>query len=506
MSELRTTTPIVEETALTGRVARGAAWIMGGGLLARSLGAINTIIVARLLAPEDIGLVAVATIAMQLLQGISDIGVSQAVVKFQNANRADLNTLFTLSALRGLAIGLILVIAAPFMAIIYDDPRMTGVFLGIAVFPVLTGFINPRFFEFERDLNFSKEFIATVLNKLAGVIVSVAVALIFRTYWAIILGLVAGGFVQLVLSYAMRPFMPKFSFRSLKKVFEFSSWLAGVSFLAALNNKLDVPILARFAGGAGAGSYFMGLQLSDIVTGQIALPLMRSIYPGLSMLQEDKERMRRAYLRGVAALGAFAMPAAFGFAFIADDFVMLVLGEQWTTTAMVIEILAPVIGLQALFYAAQSYAMALGLTRLIFFRELIFLIVRLPIFIWAAVVHGLAGAVWAGAALGLFHVALNLALYARASGCAFWQPLISARRSLIAVAAMAAYFLWARPYLTDLEDWPRLIRALFDIAAGGSAYIAAHLALWAAEGRPASIESDIIGAIERRWRARFKLQ
>ena len=486
----------IEEAALSGRVARGAAWILGAGLFARLLGTVNTIIVARLLVPEDIGLVAVATIAMQLLQGLSDIGVSQAVVKFQHADRDDLNTLFTLSALRGLVIGLALAIAAPVMAAFYDDPRMAGVFFGVAVFPAITGLINPRFYEFERDLKFSREFIATVLNKFAGVAVSITVAFVFRTYWAIILGLLAGGVVQLFLSYVMRPFAPRFSIKSLKKVFGFSGWITGVSFLAALNNKLDVPILARLAGQADAGIYFMGFQLSEMATAQLGLPLARAIYPGLSSMQGDLERMRAAFLRGVAALGAFAMPGAFGLAFVAEDLVALLLGDKWAGAALVIQILAPVIGLQALFFATQSYAMALGLTRLVFFRELVFLIVRLPVFIWAAVVYGLRGAIWAAAGLGLFHMALNLALYFRASGRPFWDPLVAARRSIAAVAVMTGYFLLARPEFPALEAAPRLVRLAADMIAGGGIYCLTHIALWRVEGRPDGVEKIILQSLK----------
>ena len=249
---------IPDRPELKGQVARGAVWVMGAGLLARVLGTLNTIIVARLLVPEDIGLVAVATIAMQMLQGFSDIGVSQTVVKFQDANRDDLDTLFTLSVVRGLIIGAVLAGFAPLAASIYGDPRMLGVFLGVSLFPVITGFINPRFYEFERALNFSREFISSVGNKLAGVIVSVGVALVFRTYWAIILGLLAGGVVQLALSYIMAPHRPRITFRSFRKVFGFTGWLAGVSFVAALNNKLDVPILARLVGAGGRWRLFHG--------------------------------------------------------------------------------------------------------------------------------------------------------------------------------------------------------------------------------------------------------
>ena len=474
--------------------------MFGGGLAARTLGAINTIIVARLLVPEDIGLVAIATVAMQLLQGFSDIGVSQAVIKFRDADRDDLNTLFTLSFLRGLLIGAVLAVAAPLMAIFYDDPRMTAVFLAVALFPVITGLINPRFFEFERDLQFSRDFMLTVVNKLAGVIVSVSVAVIFRTYWAIILGLLAGGFVQVVLSYGLRPFAPRVSFKSFDKVIGFSGWLAGVSFLTALNNKLDTPIVARGVGAGGAGVYFMGFQLSDLVAGQLALPLTRAIYPGLSALQGDVARMRRAFLRGVAALGALAMPAAIGLAFVAEDAVALLLGAKWEAVVPVIQILAPVAGLQSLFYASQSYAMALGLTRLVFIRELVYLVIRLPVFVWAVIAHGLEGAIWAAAGLGLFHVVLNLALYARASGHGFWEPLVSARRAIGAVAAMSAWYVFLRPALAGLDDLPLVLRLGADILFGGAIYAGALGALWLGEKRPDGVESAIIHGIAASWK------
>ncbi|MEO1135238.1 MAG: lipopolysaccharide biosynthesis protein [Pseudomonadota bacterium] len=477
-----------ETATLSSRVARGAAWIMGAGMIARTLGALNTIILARLLVPEDIGIVATATITMQFLQGISDIGVSQAVVKFRNAGRDDLNTLFTLSALRGLIIGVALFAVAPLAASFYGDPRLFWAFAGVASVPVLMGFINPRFYEFERDLKFSREFIVTIITRLVGVGVSLAIAIIYRSYWALILGIVAGAATQCLLSYLLRPYAPTFSFKSFKKVFGFSSWLAGVSFMAALNNKLDVPVLTRFAGTGGAGVFFLGMHLSELIAGQLAAPVTRALYPGLSEMQEDPPRMRLAFLRGVEALGAVAMPAAFGLCFVATDFTAVLLGEKWAAAAPVIALLAPVIGLQSLFFAVQSYAVALGLTRLVFFRELIFFLVRMPVFVWATVTHGLQGAVIAAAVMGIFHVALNLALYARASGAPFWEPLTAARRSLGAVAAMAIWFLLLRPHAAPLETLDPVLRLGADVAIGAGVYLAALGALWRFEGFPDGVE------------------
>ena len=481
--------------SLTQRVARGAAWIMGAGIVARLLGALNTVVIARLLAPDDIGVVATAAVAMQLLQGISDFGVSQAVVRFRDATRDDLNTLFTLSVLRGALIGAVLLAFAPFAADFYGDPRLFWAFAAIALFPVVTGFINPRFYEFERDLKFSREFIVVIVNRLAGVAVSLIVAIVYRTYWAIIFGMLASAIVQLALSYALRPHAPRFSIKSFNKVFGFSSWLTGVSFMAALNNKLDVPILSRLAGAGGAGVYYMGFHLSELAAGQIASPMTRAIFPGLSEMQGDPARMRAAFLRGVEALGIFAMPAAFGLAFVAADFTHVVLGEKWAAAAPVIALLAPVIGLQSLCFATQAYAVALGLTRLVFFRELMFFLVRTPVFIWAAISYGLDGAVVAAAATGLLHVGLNLAIYARAGGGRWWDPIVRARRPLAAVAAMGAWFLIVRPYLGGADSLAPALRLAVDVLSGAVLYIGALALLWAAEGRPDSVERQVLAAL-----------
>lgn len=483
--------------SLTSRVARGTAWIASARLAMRALGLVNTLVVARLLAPEDFGLVAVAISAMQLLQGFSDIGVAQAVVRFDDAGRDDLDTLFTLSAIRGLAIAGLLALTAPLAGAFYGDPRMTNIFLAIAAAPLVAGCINPRFYEFERRLDFSKEFVFSVVNKFVGVAASITIAVIYRSYWAIVAGVVAGALTQLAISYLMRPHIPRVTFASARKVFGFTGWLTGVSFMAALNNKLDAFILARVIGVRLTGAYYLGQQLAQLSAAELASPLARAIYPGLSELKREPERMRLAFLRGVAALGAIAMPASLGFAFVAEDFIELFLGEKWRVAVPVIQILAPVLGLQTLFFAVQSYAMAAGLTRLVFFRELIFFCVRFPVFIWASMTYGLSGAVWAAAGLGLVHIAFDAALYARVSSAAPLDPFWSARRSLMALAAMAAYFAWARPAMPGLEDVAVAWRLVADVAAGAGVYVVVHLLAWRAAACPDGIERVVFDFLKK---------
>ncbi|MGV6802063.1 MAG: lipopolysaccharide biosynthesis protein [bacterium] len=475
---------------VSSRVATGTAWIIATRLGVRAIGFINMLIIARILVPEDFGLVALGVIAMQLLQNLTDVGIAQAMIKFRTTNRKDLETLFTLSVLRG-GISTFLLVGFAFLApAIYNDPRVFWVFIGIALYPLFLGFQNPRFFEFERNLDYTREFKLSLLTKLAEVGVALSVALIFRSYLALIMGLVTGGLVRLVLSYVMIPWRPSFSLTSFRKVFAFTGWVTGVSFIAAMNNKFDTLILGKIIGTVGTGNYYLGEQLAELPTREAGEPVARAIYPGLSSVQDDYEAMRQIYLQAVAAIAATALPAALGLAFVGYDAVHLLLGEKWYGTVPVIQLLTVALGFQTIMLPTQGFAMAAGRTQLVFWREVIYFIIRIPIFIWAGLTYGFMGAVWVNTIMGFFHLLLNLILYQNISGKPFWQPLYTAHRSLIAVAAMAVYFLLIRP-ITSIGELPMLVRFITDIGLGAGLFIITQLSLWWLEGQPKGIEQTI---------------
>ena len=476
---------------LTDRVARGAAWIIGGRLLVRSLGLINTLILARLLVPEDFGLVAIGVTVMQLLQNITDIGVSRTVVKFQKATRAQYDTLFTISLIRGVAVTAVMLLAAVLADNFYNDPRATFIFFGLSVVPLLHALANPRFFEFERNLDFSKHFWVGATDKLIGVAVSIVIAVVFRTYWAIILGLVAGTLVQSMMSWALRPYRPRLTFASIREVGGFTGWLAGISFVAALNNKLDVLFLGKFISPADLGAFFVGGSIASLPSDEIAVPIARAAYPGFSELQGNPAAMRSAYLRAAEGLAFVAMPAAFGVAFTAHDLVALLLGEGWEKAVLMLQYFAPAAGLAVVFYATNAYAFAMGKARAVFVREVAVFFIRMPIFVAAAYYFGLMGAALACGFGRLLIVILNAGLYARLSGGAPYEPLWRSRRPLAGVAAMSVYFLLFRD-AAALDDWPLVARFAMDAIVGASLYFLTVFALWRFAGAPNGFEKLVL--------------
>ena len=474
-------------TPLLSALARGSGWIVGGTYAARALGLVSTLVVARLLTPEDFGVFAVGLVFLQMLVGFTEVGLNLAVVRFRDASDAEMDTLFTLSLLRGVLLAALMAAAGPVMAALYGDARLVSVFLGLAVVPLLTGLINPRFYEFERAGDFSREFVVVLASKLGSVAMTIGLALLLGSYWAIIAGQIAAAMMQAALSYALRPTAPRLTLAAFARVFGFTGWITAVAIFAALNNKLDAMIFGKLIGKPAAGQLYVGSQLAELPTRDVSVPLARALFPSLSARQGDPEAVRLAYLRGCEVLGAVALPSSVGFALVAPHAVPLLVGHQWDAAIPVVQLVGPVLGLQTVFAATQGYAMALGRVGVVAAREAAFFCLRTPTILLALRWHGFTAGVMAVAAMGLLHCLLNMAVYARLSGRPFWEPLQAGARGLLATSVMAGAVLAADLALAD--RLPPLPETALLIVVGALAYAATLGLAWHASGRPAGVES-----------------
>jgi O-antigen/teichoic acid export membrane protein len=196
------------------------------------------------------------------------------------------------------------------------------------------------------------------------------------------------------------------------------------------------------------------------------------------------------------------MPASFGVAFVAQDLVALLLGDQWSRATVMLEYLAPAAGIMVILSATNAYAMAQGRARLIFARETAVFLIRTPLFITATVFYGLFGAALAAAASLLLISALNAGLYARLSERSALEPFWRARRSFLGVAAMAGYFFLLRDNLAIIDMLPLALRLGADVLAGIGLYLGALLVTWRVEGAPPGIEQLAMERLSAIWERR----
>ena len=482
-------------TDMSRRVAAGAGWLYSYRWLDRLLDFCSIVVLARILAPDDFGLVAIAASVVTIVEGLSAFDVNKALIRTRDEDRALYDSAWTLSALRGIVSALIMCAIAPFVT----DARIGAVVSVLALSPLLSGFSNPRFVMFERDLIYSRLAVLTLGAKIVSVSVTLVIAVVFRNFWSLVIGMLVGTLISVILSYVLRPYRPRFSFARFPDIFGFSGWLSLTSVVMTLAMETDKIIVGRLLGVAEAGLYFMTGRVGVLPTREMISPLQRILFPSFSELASDKDRLRKAVCESINVLGSLSLPAGFGFALVANDFVPLALGEKWTPIVPLLTILVPYLGLRATLSMTLPCVMALGRTRLLFWVSFLYALVHLPAFIAGTALYGLSGSIWSIVVAGAFYSYLNAWLLQRTLDISIREILVQLRRPLGAVAVMVGSIVSLEAFLpieffSDNGSWLSLFTK---VSVGSLVFCAVQYVTWRLEGRPDGIERRVLQLLSR---------
>lgn len=483
-------------TDLARRVAAGASWLYSYRWVDRLLDFIVIVVLARILSPDDFGLVAIAASVVTIVEGLSAFDVNKALIRTRDESRDLYDTAWTLSALRGIASALIMIAVAQFV----NDPRIATVLQALALSPLMTGLSNPRFVMFERDLVYSRVAFLTLGGKFVSVAVTLVIALVYRNYWSLVIGMLAGTLITMILSFFLKPYRPRPSLARFPDIFAFSGWLTLTSVVTTLSMETDKIIVGRLLGIADAGLYFMTQRVGVLPTRELISPLQRILFPSFSELAGDLNRLRRGVRESINILASLSLPAGFGFALVANDFVPLALGDQWIVIVPLLVILVPYLGLRATLSMTLPCVMALGRTRLLFRISLVYALVHVPAFIVGTALFGLTGAIWSIVLAGVFYTYLNVWLLRHTLGISLGEITIQLRRPFVAavlmVGAVAALgFVLPIDLFSENGSWFSLI---IKSLVGGLVFWTAQFVFWRMEGCPEGIERRVLQGLPRR--------
>ena len=473
------------------RIARGAGWVMAWRLGMRVLGLVSTLILVRLLAPAEFGLVALATGFVQTIDAMMALGADDAVVRESRADRDLYDTAFTLNLLRGLAVGLVVVLCAWPAAAFFADPRLSGVLLCVAALPVLDGLANIGTVDFRRDLLFRKEFAIMVLPKLGGILAAIAVAFLTHSYVAMLAGMGVNRGLRVVMSYVMHPYRPGLSLRAWRRLigYSFWSWLIGIAIL--LRDKSDTFMLGRVLGTTSIGYYSVGSEIAALPTTELVEPLCRSAFSGFAAERREGASGSPLFTRLIGLAASVVLPAGIGLSLVADPLVAVALGPAWAQAAPVARVLAVAGTLTVFGQIALHLISAHGLLGRLLGVTLFGAALRIFLLFLLIPTYGLLGAAWAvGIGIAVEQaLTLGLALYRLRIAPALFLGAIW--RPVVAGGAMA-YVLWqAGLGWVASDDAVSLIAA---IALGAVVYACVLLGTWLLSGRPAGAERDCLNA------------
>ena len=321
-------------------ILKGAAWSIALRWTIRLLSLVSTVILARLLAPADFGLVAMAMLVVAFVEAWLSFGLGTALIQNQNATREHYDTAWTLGILQSMVVAGAIAAAAPLAAAYYHEPRVTAVLWALCPALVVGHFSNVGVVAFRKELEFHKEFGMQITGKVLGFFITVGAALWLRSYWALVIGIAASYGVGCALSYAMHPYRPRFSLARFRDLWSYSQWMLVRSIGHFAETRADEVIVAGLGSTRQMGLYTVAAELGRLPGSEISAPLNLALVPGFAKIQHDPHRLAAAYLKVLATVSAVTIPAGIGLALVAREAVPLLLGAQWTDAVPLLVLLA----------------------------------------------------------------------------------------------------------------------------------------------------------------------
>ena len=488
------------DTPSLGRqMAKGAAWTVSTRFAIRAIGLVSIVILARLLVPEDFGLVALATLFYGLLEVMGQFSFDVVLIQNQSADRRHYDTAWTLSVLRNLVLAGVLVAGARYAAGFFEEPRLQAILYWLALAAFIEGFANIGVVDFRKELRFHKDFAFMVGAKLGMFAVAVPLAFLWRDYWALVAGIVAGAFAKVALGYLMHPYRPRVSLAKWREIMGFSKWLLLNNILGFIRQRSDTLIIGKIAGAQSLGLYTIAYEISNLATTELLAPIRRALLPGYAKLTADSELLKKGFVDTLAVILLIASPIAAGIGMTADPLVRVVLGKHWLEAIPLIEVLS-VYGIISVF-AANTFPVyiALARPRIITALFCVGILVVVPLLIWGTNRAGAYGAALAITGTSGLLMFVNLGVAIRIVGTNWVEIFGAVWRTALAVVAMAVAVRGLQVY------WP-LPMTIFSnalllaacIVVGGTAYTSVHLGLWRLAGSPKGAEWHVLDALSRR--------
>lgn len=383
------------------KALKGASWLVFSRFAGRLIDFIMLPILSRVLTPADFGLAALAMSIVLIIDTILEIPVTQALLRLEKVVPDHLNTGFTLGAMRsGVVAIFVMIVVWPF-SYFNHDPRLVPLVLFIVLGSIVKGFVSPAMVHFARKLGFLQTFLMEFGGKLCAFLAAMILLYAGATYWAIAANYVVAATAATVISYILAPYRPRFSLKRLNDFAAFVGWYSAAQFVSALNWQFDRLLIGIGADKASLGRYAIASDLSTLPTQSLIGPALQSVMAAFSMIGNDRERLKQAFLKASRLAMLISVPACTGISLTSDLATALLLGPQWHDAAILASILALAVLPIPYFQTLYSVCLATDRPFMVFRVNLIDLCLRLVLITAGFLAYSVIGVSVARALLAL---------------------------------------------------------------------------------------------------------
>ena len=310
------------------------------------------VILARLLSPREFGLIGMLTIFIALSSTLVNSGLKDALIRNPDCTEEDYATAFFFNIAMSVGLYLLLFFSAGLIADFYDEPKLISLVRVLSLTLIVNAFTLIQKAKLTKELDFKLLTKVEVIASVTAGLIAIAMAYYGYGVWSLVAKTLLISFFTVILYWIWSKWVPKLTFskQSFKEMFSFGSRLAALGIIDTIYLNMYYLIIGKYYSASQLGHYTKAEAFKNFPSKGITGIVQKVTYPVLSNIQDDSERLKQAYRKLTKIISLVTITLLFGLSAVAENFTVLLLGEEWLLTGEFLKILC----FSAMFYPLDA--------------------------------------------------------------------------------------------------------------------------------------------------------
>lgn len=434
---------------LKNKTVKGVGWSFMDNISNQGITFLVGIVLARLLTPEEYGLIGIITIFIAVFNSIVDSGFSNALIRKNDTTDKDYNTVFITNMVFSAVLFVAMFFSAPFIAKFFNQPQLEPLTKVMSSIVIINAFAIIQRTILVKNIDFKTQTKISVISSVTSGVIGIGMAVCDMGVWSLVGQQISRQLLNTLFLWIFSKWRPKlqFSWNSFRELFGFGWKLLVSALIDTVWREIYQVVIGKFYSAASLGQYTRAHQFSSIFSSNINGVIQRVSYPVLSAIQDDKERLKQAYRRVIKITMLVTFVLMLGLAAVAKPMILVLIGPNWMEAANFL----PILCLSMMMYPLHSLNLNMlqvqGRSDLFLKLEIIKKIVAvgpLLLGIFVGIYWMLIGSVFTG----LIAYYLNSYYSGKLLKYTFWQQIKDVLPSfgIAAIMAMAIYPITIAPF------------------------------------------------------------
>lgn len=323
------------QQSLRNKTIKGVGWSAADAFLGQGITFIVGLVLARLLSPEEYGLIGICLIFTTVLNGIVDSGFSSALIRKNDVTDKDYNTMFITNLLISIVLYILLFVASPFISHFFARAQLTALIRVIGLVMIVNALSLTQVTNLTKKIDFKTKTKASVISALLSGVIGIGMAYTGYGVWALVAQTLSKQFFNTICLWIFNRWWPNFTFSidSFRYMWGFGSKMMLSGLLDNIWKQLYQVVVGKFYSPATLGQYTRSKEYANIFSANITSIVQRVSYPALAEIQDDQERMVAAYRKVIKTTMFITCICMISLGAVAEPLIYFLIGPQWHEAA-----------------------------------------------------------------------------------------------------------------------------------------------------------------------------